>query len=390
MGQSLDTVMTILYVLIAVNVGFAAAIYMMKLKHIRRRHAVERFQRRYSDYLTYIHANVESADDLRPPPHRMHRSDIDALQAKLNDMIESFVGEPRRKLLRLCEQLGFIRYHLKRLHSRTTYGNKIDSVYHLGCMRVEAAVPAMLDLLRKHRNDPTMFIIARALAKCAKDDESIHEMVRILLDKGVEAPELMADMIEEADIDPTTIYLEYLDRDEAAYYMIGLAGLKDHIIPGMTEKVFPFLDAEQSSVRQDAVEIYLKSAAILPQDALLKLLNHECEHVRLATFRHLGQWRNRIPVRLLVNGLHDGSRQIVHACALEFMQMGEEGIQSLCQAAVHMDKDTSGAYLRAIIEEEIRMLSDRLHSVPDLVRYNTLKYEYEKAYGLNKQLHDAV
>ena len=77
---------------------------------------------------------------------------------------------------------------------------KLDAAYHLGCMRVQEAAPALLEFLNEHKLNSSLFIVARAIAKCARDEQDIQQMVRALLKHNKRFYDLIVDIIEEADL----------------------------------------------------------------------------------------------------------------------------------------------------------------------------------------------
>src|SRR5690606_21681802 len=105
-------------------------------------------------------------------------------------------GKERQKLIELCCRMGFVDIYLQRL-AGWPYGKKIDAAYQLGCMRVKEALPALMELLRRHPMDSSFFVIARAVAKCAQSEKDIRDLVHLMISKGKSFPGLIMDIIEE-------------------------------------------------------------------------------------------------------------------------------------------------------------------------------------------------
>jgi len=379
----------IVYGLIAVNLVFAVVLYGIKFRNVKQQKAHERFHKKFKDYLIYIQANIDSEERLRVPPGRMNRLEFNLLQERLNDMIESFAGEQREKLIDLCGQIGFPTYHLQRLRGRS-YRRKIDAAYHLGCMRVKEAVPAMLELLRRHKADSSLFVIARAIAKCAQDPKDIKDMVHILLSKGRSIPDLIADMIEESSIDQTALFAQFIQSGQPELIRIGLVGLKAYTAPEMAAAVYRLMDSSNKEIERKSIEIYLNSTVFLPANVVNRLLGHADAEIRLLTVQALSEHRNSAYAGALRNGLKDPDPRVVHASANGLLRMGEKGMLLFCEAAKDSRDSGEGTVLQDMIEEELHSLSARTQNVNYLTQYNALLYAYERTFGKNKRIYRVV
>ncbi len=389
MYMNINLVIYVMYVLVGLNVVLIAIIYGIKLNNIRRRRISEQFHVKFRDYLTYIQANIESDEPLRAPHVRMNRIERNALQERLNDMIESLTGEQRQKLIGLCEELGFVAYHLKRLNSGS-YSKKIDAAYHLGCMRVPEAVPALLGLLRNHKYNSALFVIARAITKCTRAEHDVKEMVNILLMHNKGFHDLIVDMIQEANIDQTALFAQYVNKQHSGLIQIGLIGLKEYTDPSVASAVYQLIDSRNGQIQLKAVEVYLKSSSLLPKNVVHKLLNHANAEIRLLTIHALGNLRNKAYADMMKMCLMDKDKRVVHFGAIGLLDLGEEGMAAICQAAWETRTHGYGEYIQGIIKEEMKVLSTKLHDLDKLTRYNTLMYTYEKTFGKNKRIYRVV
>lgn len=379
----------ILYGFAGVNLLFAIAVYGIKLRNVRKHKNYERFHIKCKDYLVYIQANLEGEERLRVPPFRLKRSERDVLQERINEMIESFTGEQRDKLIDLCKQLGFIRFQLRQLRSRS-YRHQIDAAYHLGCMRVKEAVPGLLELLGHHRLDSSLFVIARSIAKCARDDQDVKKMVRILLTHGKSFPELIVDIIEESSIDQSALFAEFIHDKDHAVMNIGLTGLKEYSNPNISAAIYLLIDSGNEDIQKKAIEIYLKSSVFFPRNVVNKLLKHPNADIRLMTVQVLSELNNPLYADEMETGLEDPDQRVVYASAMALIELGQEGMSIFCEAARDSRDKGRSTYLQDIIEEELQSLSTRLRPLDDVSRYNALKYTYEKTFGKNKRIYRVV
>ncbi|WP_309118214.1 hypothetical protein [Paenibacillus sp.] len=389
MYTNLNAAVFFLYGLIAVNMILAMILYGVKLRSIQRRKAEERFQRKFRDYLIYIQTNAAGVERLRPPPMKMNAVESSALQHRLNDMIEMLAGEPRDKLIELCERLGFVRAHLNRLRGRK-YREKVDAAYHLGCMRAKEAVPALLELLRHHPLDSTLFVIARAVAKCAQEAKDVKEMLRVMTTKGKSFPDLLADIVEEARIDRTALFADLLQEPHPSLVRIAFAGLNGASNPTLAAAVYRCIDTEHADIREKAIELYLKSSAMLPKHVVAGLLEHPSANVRLLTAGALRDLLHPTYADAMRACLRDSDPRVVAAGAEGLLGLGLPGMERLCASAWEQRERGDGTALQDRIEEELASLSERLDMLDGLTRYNALLYAYEKTFGRNKRIYRVV
>jgi len=389
MFTNLNLAIYFLYVLVLLNVVFIAAIYIIKMKNIRKQQMIDRFQWKFRDYLTYLQVNLEGKERLRVPPFSMNAVEKAALQERLNEMIDSFTGGPSQKLLELCDDLGFVTKHMNRLQSRS-YRVKVDAAYHLGCMRVKEAVPGLLQFLETHKYNSALFVIARAIARCARDELDVRVMVSTLMMHKKEFSDLLADIIQEANVDHAALFGEYLQSGNPALVRLGLAGVKDYHDPRVASAVYRLLDSKDKEVQRKAVHIYLKSAHFLPRNVLNKLIRHERVDIRLLTIRALTELKNHAYLNEMKEALMDPDRRVMYASAVGLLELGNEGVEVLCGSALEMKGAGRGEVIQGIIEDEIKNLSTKLHDVEHLARYNAIMYTYEKTFDKNKRIYRIV
>lgn len=389
MFTNTDIAVTSLSVLAAANLMFIVVLYGIKIRNVRNRRIKERFQLKCKEYFIYVQSNVESGEPLRPPPFRMNRIERQTLQNWLNEMIENLAGDSRDKLIALCERIGFIDYHLHRLKSRS-YRNHIDAAYHLGCMRVKEAAPDLLKLLENHKLDSSLFVVARAAAKCARTAEDVKTMVQSLLAHGKSYPDLIVDIIEECPLDMAALFTEFIQTDRADIVRVGLHGLKEAANPGAAAAVFRYTNSRDEPIQRKAIEIYLKSAVFFPKHVVRQWLDHPHADIRLMTIQALSELRSTTYAEMMLSSLEDRDDRIVHAGSKGLLRLGQEGMTLFCEAARENRDKGQGTYLQEIIEDELRSLSLQLHQVDCLTRYNALLYTYEKTFGKNKRIYRIV
>ncbi|MEK8130861.1 HEAT repeat domain-containing protein [Paenibacillus filicis] len=389
MYTNLNVAIQALYIILAFNLVCMVIIYAVKLRSIKRRKLNDRFQTKFKDYLTYIQANLDGMEPLRVPPWTMNPVERDAMQEKLNDMMECFSGEQRHKLVRLCQDLGLVKHHLERFNSRS-YRVKLDAAYHLGCMRVKEAAPPLLDLLKEHPLNSSLFVIARAAAKCARSQQELQAMVQILLQHNKKCYELIVDMIADSEVDAGSLYTGYVSHPNPAYVRIGLIGLNGYTNPAAGSAVFRLMESKHEDIQVKAVDVYLKSSRLLPRNVVGRLLSHPNLVIRRLTIEALADMKNPAYVELMTTSLGDDDQRIVHASAKGLLRMGEEGMVALCERTAAVQGTERGQFMQQLIDDEIKHLSMQLHHLDKLMQYNLLMYTYDKIFHKSKRLYRVV
>lgn len=389
MYTNLNVAIQALYIIIAFNLVCMAFIYAIKLRNIQRRKLFDRFQTKFKDYLTYVQANLDGVEPLRVPPWTMNKVEMEAMQEKLNDMMECFSGEQRHKLIRLCEDLGLVQHHLARFNNRS-YPVKLDAAYHLGCMRVKEAVPALLELLKEHPLNSSLFVVARAVAKCARNQQDLGAMVQLLLRHNKKCYELIVDIMAESELETVSLYTKYVNHENPAYIQIGLIGMHDYTDPAAASAVFRLMDSKHEDIQLKAVDVYLKSSRLLPKNVVSKLLSHPNLDIRRLTLEALANIGNTAYVEMMKPSLADADQRVVYACAKGMLKMGEEGMVALCESAAAAQSTEHGEFLQGLIDEELKHLSMQLHNLDKLTQYNTLMYTYDKIFRKHTRIYRVV
>ncbi|WP_256762186.1 HEAT repeat domain-containing protein [Cohnella sp. WQ 127256] len=386
---NIEVAIKFLYALIILNVGFAVVVYAMKIKKLRRTRMEHRFEVKIKDYLTYVLVHIEGKEPLNAPPFSLNQVEQEVMQEQLNDMIENFTGTARDKCMELCKRLGLVQVHLNRLE-KGSYSVKVDAAYHLGCMRVQEAVPALLKFLQTHRRNSSLFVVARSIAKCARDERDVKEMVQIVLRHNKGFYDLLVDMIKEADIDHGVLFTEFIQRESHEFIHIGLCGLKDYTEPTVASAAYRLIGSPDRTIQSKAVEIYLKSVHFIPRNVVQKLLQNPLDEVRILTLQAIADLQLMTYIDVMRNALLDESMRVSEASAKGLLLLGERGIAELCEVAAEVRRSQQGEYLHMLIEEQIQSLSLQLHDLDQLTRYNSLVYYYEKTIGKNKRIYRVV
>lgn len=339
-------------VLAGVIAAGLAALYTLKLRDIRRRRNAGTYTAKHEDWFTYALANLDGDEPLYPPPGRLTREERRVVQERLIGWIEQFRGEQQRKLIALCEEMGLVKLQLRRLDSPFEWV-KLDAAYYLGCMRSHQAVPGMMKLLASMRFSPMVFIVGRAVAKCARHPDELRDMVHLLLAHKKEAHPLIADILAESEIDLSAMLETFLRSGDDERVRLALAVMKKHSLAGIGDTLYRLTESEQADIRLESAELLLKDAAFVTEERARKLLSNRDGEVRALTAQAVGKLDLRSCLEQLRSAMADPEWKVRFYAARSMAQLGEEGFAELCEAA-KPEAGMGAEEARDVIREEMR------------------------------------
>ncbi|WP_245347551.1 HEAT repeat domain-containing protein [Cohnella lubricantis] len=329
-----------------------AALYTLKLRDIRRRRTAGVYTAKHEDWITYVLANLDGEEPLYPPPGRLNQEERRVVQERLIGWIEQFRGEQQRKLIALCEEMGLVKRHLQRLDSPFEWV-RLDAAYYLGCMRSHGAVPGMMKLLASMRFSPMVFIVGRAIAKCARHTDELRDMVHVLLAHKKEAHPLIADILAESEIDIAAMLETFLRSGDEERVRLALAAMRKHSLAGSGDTLYKLTASEQADIRLKASKLLAKDAVSFSEGRARKLLIHPDGEVRALAAQAIGKLGLRSCLEQLRLTMADPEWKVRFYSARSMAMLGEEGFAELCEAA-KTDTEAGAEEARDVIREEMR------------------------------------
>lgn len=258
----LSEAVTVICLLIVIIILFFMGILVIKSRNLLLERRTRVYLRQFQDYFTYIQSHMDSPERLKPPYWQLNRLEMRVLQQKLTEWIESLTGSHRKKMITLCEDTGLVKQNLQRLYSRFHW-IRIDAAYHVGTMRSEEAVPRLLQLLQTKKLDPTHFIIARSIAKCARNLDDIRNMLMLLIKHRKSNHFLAVDIMKETELDCTPLLLECLRSTDKDLNKIALIGWSAPLTAEIADLVYRQIDSEDNEVRIQSVRLLFEYDAVL-------------------------------------------------------------------------------------------------------------------------------
>jgi len=244
----------VIYVLTTVILLCFFCILAVKSRAVWVQKRTEKVLSRFQHYFAYVQSHLEDEERLKTPHVHLTRFERRVLQKKLIELIECVNGSHRQKLIALCTDLDLIKLDLHRLHS-PFHWVRIDAAYNLGAMRCEQAVPRLLRLLDSKKYDPTMFVIARSIAKCSRDMEDLEKMLQLLVKHRKKFYQLVADVIQESEMDTTALLVKLLKEEDRDLIKIALTALPVYVAPTIAPLLYPLIDSDDNEIRMAAVKL---------------------------------------------------------------------------------------------------------------------------------------
>ncbi|WCK53213.1 HEAT repeat domain-containing protein [Aneurinibacillus sp. Ricciae_BoGa-3] len=316
----------------------------------RTRHYLEK----YENYFDYVASHLHDKEPLQRPDGHITRPALKVIQKKLFDWMQVIVGTEQNKLSTLCRDLGLVELNMQRLRSEI-HGTRLDAVHNLGVMQAKEAVPALLQLLEEEKFGAPSFVIARAISKCAGKQEELDRMVRILVKQRKQSHShlLVVDVLNQSRIDCSAMLYSYLRDGDLKLVKIGMAALRNKLMPGMNELLWSFVRSNDSELRLMAVQAIVRQGTPMKIEQMAELMKHEDAAVRAEAADAFGQLGLVVALSLLKEGLIDTDWRVRYNSARSLIRLGDEGFQALCEVAARERGTLQASLAMDIIEEEL-------------------------------------
>jgi HEAT repeat protein len=352
----------------------------LKTSNNRREKQTEQILRKYQDYFTYLQAHLDDEDPLRPPAVSLRQRELLAIEGKLIELMERVKENQVRKLALLCDQLGLVEYNRKRLRSKFHW-RRVDAAYKLGAMRAAETVPELLSLLERKKYDSSLFIVARSIAKCARDRNDLREMTLRLIKYRQNFHQLVADLLKESSVDSLPLLEEFLDGTDSDLVKIALIGLTEQTEPGIADKLHNLVSSGEKELRIKAVKALMRSGNALSINAIARFMDHPDWEIRAAVAKALGQTGSTDCIDVLKKGITDRHWWVRYNSATSLTMLDEPGFIALCEMAAESKDQQIAEMAHCLLLETIMKQASDLNQVDKVVRYNRKLHMYQKFFG---------
>lgn len=382
METPLATAVLFLYTLCALMIIGLIVLFTLKLKNLRAEKKARLCQEKYRDYFVYLQAHGEEEERLKVPHGEVTQSEAQIIQKKLFELMELFTGVHRQKLIWLCEDLGLVELDQKRLSGWSKW-TRIDAAYNLGMMRSKKALPDLLRLLERSKYDPTIFILARAIARCADDIGDLREMVLILVKYQKNFHELLVDILSDSQLDTAPLFASCLREKDTDLVKIGLIGFFANTSPSIEPALYKLAESEDKDIRIKAVKLLCQDVRYLTDQRVKEFMNHKDWEIRAMMAKAVGALKLADYIPMLKNAVGDSSWWVRYHSAYSLTALEVEGFAALCEILREERFGNKIQMAHQVIQEELEKGKLQVSETSDVekqLQYNQKLHLYQKSY----------
>lgn len=384
MQTPLATAIVFLYALCGLTVLGLLVLFALKLRNISVEKQTMRCLEKYRDYFVYLQAHGEEEERLQVPYGAVTQKEKQIIQKKLFELMERVTGIHRDKLIWLCEDMGLVELDMQRLNGWWKW-TRVDAVYNLGIMRSKLAVPALMTLLQKNTNDTSVFIIARSVAKCARNTEDLREMATHVVRAKNNVHQLIVDIISDSQVDTAPLFAQFLQESDAELVQIGLIGYAVHAQPGIEPALFQLIQSPDKEVRIKAVKLMCRDTRYMNEQTVTDFMNHKDWEIRAMAAKAIGSLKLHAYIPTLKKAVGDANWWVRHHSARSLAQLEVEGFAALCEILQEERNGQKSEMAHQVIQEELEkeklvLQGATATATEKLVQYNEKLHLYRKSY----------
>ncbi|MYL34654.1 hypothetical protein GLW08_14390 [Pontibacillus yanchengensis] len=378
----------VVYGLLAIMGILTIVIMAIKFKNVRNQKKTEVSLQKFQSYLDYVQSQLDEEDRLRIPNQKVGDFDKKVLQKVLIDWIQRLSGVHRDKLITLCHDLGLIDFNLKQIKSLSEF-KRLDAAYYLGSMRSSEAIPDLFKLLKKNKEGPEAFIIGRSIAQAADKPEDVKEMLTYLAKEERENYHLLADIAGESTLDMSVQYKQLLTSENTELVKLALLGLSNQTDSGMDSNVRSFVYSKDKEIRMNAVRLLITSGAWTSGE-IKQMIHFNDSDVRAFIAQWIGDSGVVQFADQLQEGVKDSDKIVARTCAKSLLKLGESGFIKLCEVTIQNEGQPVADLALECIQEDLKESSVKTGNIEHVTSYNQKLYLYQKYFGKDEDLTQAI
>jgi AraC-like DNA-binding protein len=332
MFQHLQIAYGFICVASALIVSGVVLLLVIKWRNLRMARMKDEARKKQQDYVAYVIAHLDADEELKLPVGPLGKWDLAVLEEQLIELAERVKGKHRERLAELFERLGLPEKELARL-TRSFGVNRLDAAYKLGAMGCSQAAPALLSVLKTERDEPGRFIIARAIARCARDTADLREMVAHMVALSPESPRLLAEILSESAVDPAPLMREWIEHSDWRLVLVAMAGMPSTANRELIGSLWKLIGADEKEVRINAAKLLLRTGDWVTPQQVESLIKHPDWEIRSLTAKSIGRWADDSYVPLLSRSIDDENWWVRYNAARSLAKLGDDGFRALCEIA---------------------------------------------------------
>jgi hypothetical protein len=274
-------------ILSVVILSGASGLILLKLRNLQVERQSLRYALKHQEYFDYVAANLEDDQPLNRPFGTLRPLERKIIQDKLFAWMRQIRGVQRTRLAELCRHMGFEAEQIKRLHSPFRW-IQVDAAYNLGVMRSKEACPLLLELQADESFGAPLFIVARAIARSARNINDIRQMVKLIIEHRKDCYELVADILQDVNLDYSAVLIEWLQSEEEDYVKIGLLCLNGQTFLKVDKYLVKLFQSKHKEIRIQAVKVWLKQSVAPKPAMIVDFLAHSDWEIRAQAAKAAG------------------------------------------------------------------------------------------------------
>lgn len=377
MQTPLTVAILFLYGLCGVTVLGLAVLFLLKLVHVNAEKQSRRCLEKYRDYFGYLQAHGDEEERLKVPFGQVSQKEKRIIQKKLFELMGPIKGVHLQKLIWLCEDMGLVEFDQKRLSGAWKW-TRVDAAYNLGVMRAKQAMPDLLSQLEKSKYDPSLFIIARAVAQCARDLADLRKMVLILVGHRKNCHQLIVDILSESDLDLAEFYVSLLRDPDTDVVKIGLIGSSVHVQPSMDPVLHKLVQSADKEVRIKALKLLCRNVRCLTPASVKSFMEHQDWEIRAIMAKELGTLQLHEHIPLLKKAVGDANWWVRNNSAHSLAELQVEGFHALLEILQEGRVGNKTEMAHQVVQIELEKGKKEQTDLEHQLQYNQKMHLYQK------------
>jgi hypothetical protein len=301
------------------------ALLMFKGRNIYRQRKKEASLRRLEPFFLYVKTRLDENGEIRLPGKPFRPFERKVIEERLGSWNDRLEGKERERLTELCERLGLVDWNLNKLKSVWEW-RRLEAAHALGMLRSQKAAPQLLEMLGTQKSATGLHIVARAAARCARDDKDLQRIVRAMAQRPKPSYRLIADILEDSGKDLTGLLTECLNDNDLKIVRIALLCMERKAYPRLSLRILNWVESSDKEIRILAVKALLHTGMPLSLKLAAELMNHPDWEIRAVTAKALGNWPHPAMAGLLMAGLRDENWWVRNNSAVSLKRLEEAGI----------------------------------------------------------------
>lgn len=386
MFVSLQIAYWVIYGLLAILGITVITILAIKISKRQKEKRTQKCLQKFQEYLDTIQSDLRHKERLPMPDQPLNTFEKKVMQNVLLDWMANTTSAHRRKLERLCEDLGLVELNLKQLKS-TSHTTQIDAAYKLGIMRATEATAPLFQLFYRNKRDSTLFIIARSIAQTANQPSHVKDMILYLSEDYHNNYALLIDIAQDSSLDLTNVYNQLLKEKRPVLIKVALLGLMDQAQEDLHSQVLPLITSEDKEIRELTVRL-LTQLGECSSSEIQKFIHFKDPEIRAFMAEWIGDSKQTEYAKLLEESIQDHDWTVARSSARSLLKLGDWGFETLCTIA--KSEKTGSDIALECLHEDLNIQASKDVQTKQSTDYDRKLHVFQKHFGDKQNLNPAM